>query len=76
MLRKSAVISISLPPEDLTTLQRLTTETSKTRSEIIRELLAAYSQKRAWEQIFAWGRETKEKFNIRSEEDILKIIND
>lgn len=76
MLRNSAVISISLPPEDLATLQRLTTKAAKTRSEVIRDLLATYSQKKSWEQVFAWGRQTKEKFNIRSEEDILKIIND
>jgi len=76
MLRNSTVISISLPPEDLETLQRLAAQMAKTRSEVIRELLASYSQKKSWEQIFAWGRQTKEKFNIRSEEDILKIIND
>ena len=76
MLRNSTVISISLPPEDLETLQRLAAQMAKTRSEVIRELLASYSQKKSWEQIFTWGRQTKENFNIRSEEDILKIIND
>jgi len=54
----------------------LTRKTSKTRSEIIRDLLVSYRQEKSWEQVFSWGRKTKEQFNIRSEDDILKIIND
>jgi len=76
MLRKSAVISISLSPDVLTRLENLATKTSKTRSEVVKDLIVSYYQDKSWEQIFAWGRETKEKFNIDSEEDILKIIND
>lgn len=76
MLRNTAVISISLPPEILAILEQLTRETSKTRSEIIKDLLVSYRQEKSWKQIFSWGRKTKEQFNIRSEDDILKIIND
>lgn len=76
MLRNTAVISISLPPEILAILEQLTRKTSKTRSEIIKDLLVSYYQDKSWEQIFSWGRKTKEKFKIKSEEDILKIIND
>ncbi|MBM3283612.1 ribbon-helix-helix protein, CopG family [Candidatus Gottesmanbacteria bacterium] len=76
MLRNTSVISISLPPEILTILEQLTRKTSKTRSEIIRDLLVSYRQEKSWEQVFSWGRKTKEQFNIRSEDDILKIIND
>ncbi len=76
MLRNSAVISISLPPEVLAILEKLTQKSAKTRSEVIKELLVSYYQDKSWEQIFAWGRKTKEKFNIKSEEDIVNIIND
>jgi metal-responsive CopG/Arc/MetJ family transcriptional regulator len=76
MFRNTAVISISLPPEVLTILEQLAQKTAKTRSEVIRELLVSHYRDRFWEQIFRWGRQTKEKFNIKSEEDILKIIND
>jgi len=57
-------------------LEQIARKTAKTRSEIIKELIVSYEKDKAWDQIFAWGRKTKEKFNIRSEEDILKIIND
>lgn len=76
MQRNTAVISISLPPEILSILERLSKKTAKTRSEIIKDLLVTYYQDESWDQIFAWGRKTKEKFDIRSEEDIIKIIND
>lgn len=76
MLRNTAVISISLPPEVLAILEQLTRKTSKTRSEVIKELLVSSCRDKSWEQIFMWGRQTKEKFNIKSEEDIIKIIND
>jgi metal-responsive CopG/Arc/MetJ family transcriptional regulator len=76
MLRNTAVISVSLPPEVLNILKQITAKTSKTRSEVIRDLLVLYYQDKSWEQIFAWGKQTKEKFNIKSEEDIVKLIND
>ena len=76
MLRNTSVISISLPPEITAILEQVTRQTSKTRSEVIKDLLVSYYQDKSWEKIFNWGRETKEKFKIKSEEDILKIIND
>lgn len=76
MIRNTAVISISLPQEFLLILNRLAKKAAKTRSDIIRELLLDYYQDQSWEQIFDWGRTTKEKFNIRGEEDIVKLIND
>jgi metal-responsive CopG/Arc/MetJ family transcriptional regulator len=76
MLRHTSVVSISLPPEILAILEQITRQTSKTRSEVIRDLLVSYSQDKSWEQIFTWGRKTKEKFNIKNEEDIVKLIND
>jgi metal-responsive CopG/Arc/MetJ family transcriptional regulator len=76
MIRNTAVISISLPQEFLLILNQLAKKAAKTRSDIIKELLLGYYQDQSWEQIFDWGRTTKEKFNIRSEEDIVKLIND
>ncbi len=76
MLRNTSVISISLPPEILAILEQLTSKTSKTRSEVIKDLLVSYSRDKSWEQIFTWGRKTKEKFNIKNEDDIVMLIND
>jgi len=76
MLRNSAVISISLPPELLVRLDQFKNQSKKTRSEIVKDLIVSYLQDKSWSQIFTWGRESKEKLNIKSEEDIIKLIND
>jgi len=76
MIRNTAVISVSLPQEFLLILNQLTKKMAKTRSGVIKDLLLDYYQDQLWEQIFEWGRTTKEKFNIKSEEDIVKLIND
>lgn len=76
MIRNTAVISVSLPQEFLLILNQLTKKMAKTRSGVIKDLLLDYYQDQSWAQIFDWGRTTKEKFNIRGEEDILKLIND
>ena len=76
MLRSTTVVSISLPPEILVILEQLTRKTAQTRSAVIRGLLVSYYQDKSWEQIFSWGRQTKENFNIGSEKDILRIIGD
>ena len=76
MQRNTNVISISLTPEVYKILERMAEKTAKSRSEIIKDLLITHNQNKSWEQIFAWGRNTREKFNIKSEEDIVKIIND
>lgn len=76
MQRNTAVISISLPPEILAILEKITKKTAKTRSDVVKELLMTYYNDQSWEQIFTWGRKTKEKFDIKSEEDIVKLIND
>ena len=76
MLRNTSVISISLPVKIMALLEQVTRQTAKTRSEVIKDLLITYYQDKSWQQIFAWGKNTKEKFNIKSEKDILKVIND
>ncbi|KKQ41409.1 MAG: hypothetical protein US60_C0041G0011 [Microgenomates group bacterium GW2011_GWC1_37_8] len=73
---KRRVVSFSLPEKYLKKLEKLTQEESKSRSQLIRELLDKYEADEVWEEIFKWGVETRSKFNIKSEEDVLKIIND
>jgi len=70
------VVSISLPKKSLLVLEKICRQQEKTRSEIIREFIRKYSQEKQWQEIFSWGEKTASKFNIKSEEDILKLIND
>ena len=70
------VISVSLYKKYLKKLDQMTKKENKSRSQVVRELIERYETDKEWEQIRKWGRETAKKFNIKSEEDILRIIND
>ena len=76
MLRTSKVVSISLPPEIFTRLEKIRKQASKSRSVMIKDLIRKNDVEQNLKQIYAWGRKTAEKFNIKSEKDILRIIND
>jgi len=70
------VVSISLPKKSLLILERICRQQDKTRSEVIREFIKKYSQEKQWQEIFSWGENTASKLNIKSEKDVLKLIND
>ena len=74
MLRQSKVISISLPKNIYLKLEQIRKKEAKSRSELIRSLIRFYEEEKDWKKIFTLGKRTKEKFNIQSEEDILRII--
>lgn len=73
---KRKVVSLSLTDKYLNKLNKLSNEEDKSRSQVVRELIERYETDKEWEQIRKWGRETARKFNIKSEEDVLRIIND
>ena len=73
---KRKVLSVSLPVKYFQRLERLTKDKDKSRSQVIREMLDKYETDEEWSQIYKWGRQTARKFNIKSEEDVLRIIND
>lgn len=70
------IISFSLPPKIAKKLDSLSKKQNKSRSQLLRELIENYEIDESLKRIFAWGKETKKKFNIKSEEDILRIIDD
>jgi hypothetical protein len=74
--RNSQVISFSLQPAEYKILQKLSKTSGKTTSAVIAELIREKERSDAWEDMFMMGREIAEKFNIKSEEDVLKIIDD
>lgn len=76
MLRQTKVVSISLPERIYIKLEKIRKKEDKSRSELIRYLIQNYEKEELWQQVYKRGTETKKEFNITSEEDILKIIND
>lgn len=70
------IITISLYQKYLKKLDKMSKLENKSRSQLIRELIDKYETDKEWEQIRKWGAETAKKFNIKNEEDVLRIIND
>lgn len=70
------VISVSLYKKYLKKLDQMSKKEDKSRSQLIRELIDKYETDKLWEEIYEIGRKTAKKFNIKSEEDVLRIIND
>ena len=76
MQRQSKVISISLPKSVYTKLELLRKREDKSRSELIKHLIQSYDEEQTWKEIYDWGKKTRLAFSIKSEQDILNIIND
>jgi metal-responsive CopG/Arc/MetJ family transcriptional regulator len=76
MLTKRKVVSLSLTPKSLSLLDRISKKEEKSRSAVVRDLIRSYFVEKDWDEIFNWGKETAKKFKIRSEADVLELIND
>ena len=76
MNQSRQVVSISLPQKSLMLLKNLSKKEEKSRSQLIREFINRYAQEEKWQQIFDWGEKTAKEFKIRSEADVLRLVND
>ncbi|OIP98183.1 hypothetical protein COT69_00945 [candidate division WWE3 bacterium CG09_land_8_20_14_0_10_39_24] len=74
MTRK--IVSLSLSDKAYKRLNQIQKQEDKSRSELIRGLLEAYDNRRSWDKVVTAGRPTKNRFNIKSEQDIIDILND
>jgi len=70
------IVSLSLTPKTYNLLNRVSEKQEKTKSELVRNLIERYWLEKRWQKIFDWGEQTAEDLNIKSEADILRIIND
>jgi CopG family transcriptional regulator/antitoxin EndoAI len=53
----------------------LAKEENRTRSELFREALRQYIERRHWQQIRGWGKKSANEFGI-GENDIENIVNE
>jgi len=76
IIRNTDVVSVSLPSRVLKLLESSRQRTSQTRSAYIASLIEKEAQDARWMRIYARGAKTAEEFNITSEEDIERILNE
>ena len=70
------IVSISLSKKSFYLLNQICKKEEKSRSEVVKNLIRSYVLKKEWNLIFDLGKKTKKKFKIKTEADILKMIND
>jgi CopG family transcriptional regulator / antitoxin EndoAI len=68
MGRTTQVISISIPPEMTSQIDRLAKNESRTRSELLREALRRYLEEQTWKKIFNYGRMKARTLGITGKE--------
>jgi CopG family transcriptional regulator / antitoxin EndoAI len=55
-VRTTGTVTISLPPDLASEVDRLAREEGRTRSELLREAFRQYAERRRrWDQLFAYG---------------------
>ena len=75
MARGTKTITLSLPPDVVDEVDRLTKEEGLTRSELFQQLFRQYSEAKEWRRILHYGQGQARKLGIR-EEDIEDIIDE
>ena len=73
--RNTTVVSVSLKPETVKTLDRVRSARGQSRSAFISALIQEKAEVERWQRIYEYGRQTALKFGITSEADIDRIIH-
>jgi CopG family transcriptional regulator/antitoxin EndoAI len=73
-MRTTKVMTLSLPPEMVKEVERLTKEEKRTKSELFREALRKYINDRRWQQVRQWGIKTAQELGISTEEEVDELI--
>lgn len=79
MGRTSRTVTISLPPRLYEEVDRLAREENKTRSELFRDMIKVYEdylEEKRVSRLRRLGKETAEKYDISSEEDIVRLVHE
>jgi len=76
MGRESKIITISVPPELATEIDRVATEENRTRSDLVREAFREYVTYARWRRLRKIGDQTAKEFGIRTEADVDRILHE
>lgn len=74
-MRTTKVMTLSLPPEMVKDVEKLTKEEKRTRSELFREALRKYINDKRWQEIRQWGMQTARELGISTEDDVDRLIH-
>lgn len=72
--RYTSVLTVSVPPAVVKEANRVAKSENRTRSELFREALRFYISQKKWAQIRGWGTEAAKKLNLKTEQDVERLI--
>lgn len=73
-MRRTDTVTISLPPELASEVDRLAREEGRTRSDLLREAFRQYAERRLrWDALFRYGEARSTALKLR-EEQVAKAI--
>lgn len=73
----SQTINISIPKKLLEEADQVAKLESRSRSELIRESLRDYvERRRRWEELLAYGKRKGRELGIKSEEDVYRLVQE
>lgn len=71
------IVNISIPKKLLQEADRVAEAESRTRSELIRESLRDYVERRKrWEELLEYGRRKGRELGIKSEKDVYRMVEE
>ena len=76
--RNTQILSVSLPPDVYEDIARLARREKKTKSALVREMVKIYRRwkfEKDWQKIRTTGEEITREFNLKNEDDLLKLIH-
>lgn len=79
MPRIAKTIGFSVPPEVADEVDRLAAREGRTKSELFREMVRVYKRDRemtVFEDLAAYGRERARVREVRTEEDVERLIHE
>lgn len=74
-MRTTKVMTLSIPPEMVEEVKRITKEEKRTKSELFREALRKYINDKRWQQIRQWGLKASQETGISTEEEVVDLIH-
>lgn len=75
--RSSQTFTVSLPPDFAAEVDRVAGEENRSRSELVREAFRQYiDRQKRWERIFRFGEEAARKADVKSDEDVARIVKE
>ena len=71
------ILNISMPGRLYREVENMAKREAKTKAELVREILRKHVEaKKIWGEIRAWGSESANKFGVKKEEDVDRVIHE